>query len=318
MTSRNEGEEPMAVEPTPRPAEWEEVEEAVSNAYFEHELSPLDDVAPSLRLRTLPLGPIRLARIRWGAAVSIRSDHPGAYAVNIPLSGLITAGDEVVSPVGHGAVFRPDTAAPEQKWTNDCEVVGIKLERDYLQREMARVLARPDLRLPDQVDLTTQAGQSWMTLLRSVVEQLGADQSLWGNALVAEQLSGTLTTSFILAVMPEDADPTGGARPRIIKRVLDRLHEDPASAWTTADMAEVAGVSVRRLQEGFREYLGVCPRDYLLDLRLERIHEALTMGDAAELSVTDVALEWGITHTGRFAAAYKRKYGVPPSTTLRG
>lgn len=307
----------MAMEPTLGPVDWEEVEEVVSNAYFEHELTPLDDVAPSLRLRTLPLGPIRLARIGWGAAVSIRSEHPGAYAVNIPIAGRIAAGNGSVSEVGHAAVFRPDTAAPEQKWTNDCEIVGIKLERDYLQREMSRILARPDLQLPNRVDLTTQAGQSWMTLLRSVVEQLKADESLWRNPLVAEQLSGALTTSFILAVMPEDADPTGGARPRIIKRVLDRLHEDPASAWTTAEMAEVAGVSVRRLQEGFREYLGVCPRDYLLDLRLERIHEELAVGDAAELSVTDVALKWGITHTGRFAAAYKRKYGVAPSVTLR-
>ena len=45
----------MAMEPTPGPVDWEEVEEVVSNAYFEHELTPLDDVAPSLRLRTLPL-----------------------------------------------------------------------------------------------------------------------------------------------------------------------------------------------------------------------------------------------------------------------
>ncbi|UYP21125.1 AraC family transcriptional regulator [Rhodococcus sp. Z13] len=305
------------MEPTPGPVDWEEVEEVVSNAYFEHELTPLDDVAPSLRLRTLPLGPIRLARIGWGAAVSIRSEHPGGYAVNIPVSGRISAGEGVLSGVGQAVIFRPDTAAPEQRWSRDCEIVGIKLERDYLQREMARILARPDLRLPDRVDLTTPAGQSWMTLLRSIVEQLKSDETLWRNPLVAEQLSGALTSSFILAVMPEDADPAGGARPRIIKRVLDRLHEDPASAWTTAEMAEVAGVSVRRLQEGFREYLGVCPRDYLLDLRLERIHEELAAGDAAELSVTDVALKWGITHTGRFAAAYKRKYGVAPSVTLR-
>lgn len=308
----------MPQEPTRETSDWGEVEEVVSNAYFEHDLLPLDDVAPSLQLRTLPLGPVRLARIGWGAAVSIHSDHPGAYAVNIPLAGRIASDNGVVSGVGRASVFRPDTAAPTQKWTSDCEIVGVKLERDYLQREMSRVLGRPDLQLPSQVDLTTETGRSWMTLLRSIVEQVKSDESLWRNPIVAEQLSGALTSSFLLAVMPDDADPTAGARPRIIKRVLDRLHEDPSSAWTTADMAEVAGVSVRRLQEGFREYLGMCPRDYLLDLRLERIHEELAVGDASELSVTDVALKWGITHTGRFAAAYRRKYGVAPSATLRG
>ena len=48
-------------------------------------------------------------------------------------------------------------------------------------------------------------------------------------------------------------------------------------------MAEVAGVSVRRLQEGFREYVGVCPREYLLDLRLERIHAELSEADRGDV-----------------------------------
>lgn len=310
----------MSTAATPERPSWDEVKAVVSDAYFSHDLKPLTNTAPALQLRVLPLGPVRLTRIGWGAEVAIRSTHRGAYAVNIPLSGHIESaagGTDVVSGVGQASVFRPDMDATISRWTEDCEIVGVKLERDYLHREMARVLARPDQRLPPQVDLSTPAGQSWMALLRSMVGQLKADESLWRNPLVAEQLSGALTSSFILAVMPEDADATGGARPRIIKRVLDRLHEDPARPWTSADMAEVAGVSVRRLQEGFREYLGMCPRDYLLDLRLERIHEQLAAGGPGEVSVTDAALSWGITHTGRFAAAYRRKYGQAPSETLR-
>ncbi|NGP08130.1 AraC family transcriptional regulator [Rhodococcus sp. 14C212] len=305
---------------TPDPADWDEAEHVVSDAYFPHTLAPLAaGTEPHVDVRALQLGPLRLARIGWGAEVTVQSDHPGAYAVNIPLSGRIesvTAGREVVSVQGQASVFRPDTAATITRWTDDCEIVGVKLDRDYLDRELARILGRPDLQLPEQVDLTGEAGQSWMTLLRSVVDQLRADEELWRNPLVAEQLSGALTSAFVLAVMPEGGTGTA-ARPRIVKRVLDRIHEDPAQPWTSADMAELAGVSVRRLQEGFREYLGVCPRDYLLDLRLERIHEELAAGDPATTSVTEVALRWGMTHTGRFAAAYRRKYGVTPSATLR-
>ncbi|AKE91859.1 MULTISPECIES: AraC family transcriptional regulator [Rhodococcus] len=306
---------------TPDPADWDEAEHVVSDAYFPHTLAPLAaGTEPHVDVRALQLGPLRLARIGWGAEVTVQSDHPGAYAVNIPLSGRIesvTAGREVVSVQGQASVFRPDTAATITRWTDDCEIVGVKLDRDYLDRELARILGRPDLQLPEQVDLTGEAGQSWMTLLRSVVDQLRADEELWRNPLVAEQLSGALTSAFVLAVMPDGGTGTA-ARPRIVKRVLDRIHEDPAQPWTSADMAELAGVSVRRLQEGFREYLGVCPRDYLLDLRLERIHEELAAGDPAATSVTEVAMRWGMTHTGRFAAAYRRKYGVTPSATLRG
>ncbi|GAA4490392.1 hypothetical protein GCM10023094_53600 [Rhodococcus olei] len=302
------------------PGDWGEAEHAVSDAYFPHVLTPLAAGSePHLDVRALQLGELRLARIGWGGEVSVESRHPGAFAVNIPLSGRIesvTEGRRVVSLPGQASVFPPDTDAVITRWTDDCEIVGVKLDRDHLRREMARILGRPDRRLPDQVDLSTPEGESWMALLRSVMEGVRGGETLWRNPIVAEQLSGALTAAFVLAVMPDDAG--GAARPRIVKRVLDRLQEDPSQPWTSADMAEVAGVSVRRLQEGFREYLGVCPRDHLLDLRLERIHEELVAGDPSDTSVTEVALRWGITHTGRFAASYRRKYGVSPSSTLRG
>jgi len=302
------------------PDNWDEAEVVVSDAYFPHSLRPIDAVtAPQVTLRKVDLGPLRLARVGWGAEVSLESDHPGAYAVNIPLAGQIESvseGREVVSPHGYATVFRPDTAAAITRWTADCEIVGVKLDRDYLHREMSRVLGRPGLQLPPQADLTTEAGKNWLSMLGAMVGNLESGASPWNNPLVADQLSGAIISAFVLAVMQE-TDPGAVARPRIIKRVLDRLHDDPSLAWTSADMAEVAGVSVRRLQEGFREYVGVCPREYLLDLRLERIHTELSEADRGAVCVTDVALKWGITHTGRFAAAYRRKYGVAPSETLR-
>jgi AraC-like DNA-binding protein len=203
------------------------------------------------------------------------------------------------------------------RWTENCEIVGVKLDRDYLHRELARVTGRPDLHLPAQVDLGTPAGRSWMTLLDSVVTQVRADDALLQNPLVADQLAGAVTTAFVLAVLPGAMDSTAPARPRIVKRVLDRIHDDPSQSWTSADMAEVAGVSVRRLQEAFGEYVGVTPREYLLDVRLDRIHDDLAAADPGTTTVTDIAVRWGITHTGRFAAAYRRRFGVAPSDTLR-
>ncbi|MCW4352647.1 AraC family transcriptional regulator [Hoyosella sp. YIM 151337] len=301
--------------------DWDDAERVVSHAYFPHNLTPLDtNAAPALHVKALPLGPMRLTRITWGASVSVHTSHPGGYAVNIPMSGQIEStsqGHTIVSGQGAASVFRPDTPAAIDRWTDDCEIVGVRFDRDYLHREMTRVLGRPDQHLPWQADLTTKAGQSWMSLLRSVVVQLRADTELWRNPLVAEQLAGALTTSFVLATMPAETESTAHARPRIIKRVLDRIHDDPAQPWTSAEMAQIAGVSVRRLQEGFREYLGMCPRDYVQDVRLEHIHQELASGDSAT-SVTDVAMRWGMTHTGRFAAAYRKKYGVAPSQTLRG
>jgi transcriptional regulator GlxA family with amidase domain len=81
-------------------------------------------------------------------------------------------------------------------------------------------------------------------------------------------------------------------------------------------MAEVARVSIRRLQEGFREYIGASPRECLTDIRLTRVRDDLLRG-ADGLTVADIAMRWGLMHTGRSAAAYRRKYGESPSETLR-
>ncbi|MCX5044152.1 AraC family transcriptional regulator [Aldersonia sp. NBC_00410] len=301
--------------------DWEAAEHAVSDAYFPHVLRPIEaGTSPSLNVRATQLGALRLARIGWGAEVSVRTQHPGAYAVNIPVSGhieSISGGQEVYSEPGQASVFAPDTDAVITRWTENCEIVGVKLDRDYLHRELARVTGRPDLHLPAQVDLSTPAGRSWTTLLESVVAQVRAEDALLQNPLVADQLAGAVTTAFVLAVMPGAMESTAPVRPRIVKRVLDRLHDDPSQSWTAADMAEVAGVSVRRLQEAFHEYVGVAPREYLLDVRLDHIHADLAAADPGTTTVTDIAMRWGITHTGRFAAAYRRRFGVAPSDTLR-
>ena len=115
--------------------------------------------------------------------------------------------------------------------------------------------------------------------------------------------------------MPESGTRASALRPRIVKRVVDQMREDPARAWTAGDMAQVAGVSVRRLQEGFRSYLGVTPRELLADIRLARVRDELLHG-TENATVTGAAMRWGFTHTGRFAAAYRRKYGESPSQTL--
>jgi transcriptional regulator GlxA family with amidase domain len=81
-------------------------------------------------------------------------------------------------------------------------------------------------------------------------------------------------------------------------------------------MAELAGVSVRRLQQGFRECMNQTPFEYLFEVRLERAHaELVSAGPPA--TVADIAFRCGITHTGRFAAAYRDRYGSTPSETLK-
>ncbi|MFE3778878.1 helix-turn-helix transcriptional regulator, partial [Amycolatopsis sp. NPDC059090] len=100
-------------------------------------------------------------------------------------------------------------------------------------------------------------------------------------------------------------------RPRAITRVVDAVRADPARAWTAAEMAAVAGTTVRRLQESFREWVGCTPTEHLVGVRLQ--HARADLEAHPESSVSEIAARWGFSSASRFAAAFRRRYGRPPS-----
>lgn len=303
--------------------DWEELHDALSDAYFPHALRPRSSgAARQSGLEVVDLDSCRLAHIRFGATVGIDSDHPGAVAVNIPMAGHLRSrigGHELDAGPGLATAFPADTPAHMPAWGPDLDMLGLRIDADVLRRESERVFARPDITLPLEVDLRTPAGQAWFRMARSTFDNArDCGGVLYRDTKVAESVASMLVTGLLLAAVPEDPTPTvtapQGLRPRPVRRVMKAIDLDPARCWSPADLAEIAGVSVRRLQQSFRENLGTTPFAHLHEVRLERIHDDLVHGRGE--SVTDVALRWGVTHLGRFAAAYRTKYGELPSETL--
>jgi AraC-like DNA-binding protein len=304
------------------PRDWSQASREVAEAYFPHELRPLSGGRdPRLTLRTLDLGPVLIGHVGWGADVRIECDYPGAYEVNLPLTGHLESRGRhglVTSVSGLGTIFRADTPSLISHWDATCTVLGVKFDSAWLDREAEKVLGddRVTLRggLPDQLDLTEGKGRAWRQLVASMVAHLH-DPGLFGDHdPVRDQLAGAVAASFLMAGCPE-AGSGSPPRPRAIARVVDQLHDDPARAWTVGDMAAVAGTSVRRLQEGFQRSLGCSPREYLLQIRLRRANADLT-GDPAS-TISEVAARWGFSSASRFAAAYRRHYGITPAEARR-
>jgi len=101
----------------------------------------------------------------------------------------------------------------------------------------------------------------------------------------------------------------------MVRRAEEFIRDRFSEPITIADDAAAAGVNLRSLQTGFKERLGTTPRQYLMSVRLERAREMLLANGFA--AITSIAYECGIMHLGRFAQAYKLKYGELPSQTLR-
>ena len=73
--------------------------------------------------------------------------------------------------------------------------------------------------------------------------------------------------------------PAQPGAPRAIRRALDAIQDEPERPFSVADLAAIAGMSVRSLQEGFRRHVGCAPMTYLQQVRLLRVHDELRHAD---------------------------------------
>ena len=102
-----------------------------------------------------------------------------------------------------------------------------------------------------------------------------------------------------------------------MRRAIAFIDTNASTDVDLADIAAAAYVSPRALQYAFQRHLGTTPMAYLRRVRLDAAHHQLQAADPTRGdTVTAIAARWGFAHLGRFAAAYHRTYGQPPSTTL--
>lgn len=107
--------------------------------------------------------------------------------------------------------------------------------------------------------------------------------------------------------------PQAALAPFYVKRAEAYIEANLDQPLSVAELAAQAGVSARSLQAGFQQYRGTTPMAYLRELRLKRVHEALLSADPQHSSVTDIALQSGFGHLGKFSVAYKQRFGESPA-----
>jgi transcriptional regulator GlxA family with amidase domain len=172
------------------------------------------------------------------------------------------------------------------------------------------------------MDLSEGASRSWSRMVRLLRDELPHRESLIYQPLIAEQVRQSVFSGLLLCVPhryhEELTAPARPCAPGPIRRVLDLIHDQPERPFSVTDLATAAGMSVRSLQEGLRRHVGCTPMNHLQQVRLTRVHETLRQADPVQTTVAAVAHRWGFAHLGRFASAYRTRFGESPSVTLRG
>ena len=106
----------------------------------------------------------------------------------------------------------------------------------------------------------------------------------------------------------------GVADPRLL-RIIGLMEDNLEEPLHVAALAEAAGLSVRQVERLFHDSLRERPIGFYGKLRLERAQHLLNY---SRMSVRDTSLAVGYSSLAQFSRAFKTRYGIPPSSLLRG
>ncbi|WP_186021022.1 anthranilate 1,2-dioxygenase regulatory protein AndR [Burkholderia gladioli] len=265
-----------------------------------------------VRIDSLAFGTIGYAGTMGVDAGEIEDYYLAILSLN-GYADVTVGGRRMIIGQTQGMVVGPSTRF-SGTFSADCEQFFVRIDKramlahtgyDHLHIEPALDLSRPEL-------------APWLAQLRvltSSPETIALAQRDRRVALEFERLLVTL----LLASQPHHSQArpaTAALVPRTVKRAESFIAEHACEPITLADIADAAEVPVRTLLDGFRRYSHASPMQLVREARLERAREMLLRARDTE-RVADIALGCGFANLGRFASAYREKFGEPPSDTLR-
>lgn len=273
-----------------------------------------------------PLGIMSLNYLQYGAEVEI---DPGLfetfYMLELPLTGwseLYHCGRAVKSQVGTATIASP-TEVVQSLWSEDCGKRMIKIARSAVERQAARMLGRAITQAPvfePLIDLMVEPGSSIVRLCNFLFDQYEAEPGMLAERRVSEEIELALITLLLVSQPNTYSDALAaagsGAVPRHVRRALHYIEANLREDISMTALVEVSAVSPRALYTGFERFVGTPPNLYIRNRRLDGVRTAL-LEAAAPTTVSELAMDWGFTHLGRFSAEYRRRFDELPSETLR-
>ena len=271
-------------------------------------------------------GGIAVDRIRATVHYSARCD-PFDYFFSLDVTrGRVqvrTGRDETIVPAGEAAFYPLGMPLDVDTVDLGVRILRLPLARLEAAAEETAGIAAADLRFESVTPVSAAMGRHWSALVTLACDTLLADNSPAAHPVLAEELARTAAVTA-LHTFPNTAltvgyEPgPGWVAPRSVRRAAGFIHAHADQPLTMETIAAAAGTGARALQYAFRRYYGITPTGYLRRVRLERADAELRDADPASgLTVAAVACRWGWSKPGQFAAAYRQRFGVLPSHTLR-
>lgn len=299
-----------------------ESEAQLSRTLCPHALSSHTNKVETLQ-NAASLAATELFYVEYGEPVEVRdartSDH---YLLIVPHRGRSTiqidSAPLTVLP-GQGAVISPGRCFSIRGKEPVSSLVW-RFHRQVLEEQLRQAAGDRLVEFAPTVQLAAGPLATLSRALQFLVFDLDHD-----GALAASRRSMEYFERSMIAAML-DLQPSNLAQrslpghapmaPRCVRRVEEYVAANIKEDVTFADLLHVSGVSARTLSRAFRRFRDTSPMEFVRDTRMRLIRHDLRCARGKE-TVTSVLTRHGVVQFGRFAAAYRSRYGELPSETLR-
>lgn len=271
-------------------------------------------------------GNLQLSRLEYSEDVCIEPDAlEQFYLIQIPTMGYAEieyVTQKFISYAQVASLLSPGQSV-KMRWHAGSPQLIIKIAKDdflFHCRQHLPHFQQQNLLFDPKLDFSQPSGAYFLQLLRTLINALEIQEHPLHHPLAFKQFESSLFNALIYGQANNSQQQLlqyhdKAISPYFIKRTEAYIREHLHDPLNIEVLAAQAGISVRTLFSGFKNYLGTTPMAYLKELRFEQAH--LELMNNEDLSITDVAFKWGFTHLGRFSQEYKRRYGQLPSSVRR-
>jgi len=273
---------------------------------------------PAASLSHRSFGSLDLCRISYGGSVRVTSPAlETIYHLQVLLQGHCLwrgHGQEHYFTPGELLLINPDDPV-DLTYSDDCEKFIVKLPARLIERACSDnhwQSPSDGVRFASRHQLQQLDG--FASLLGLVCDEAESEQSLplvqeHYTRIIATKLLGLLSNN----VSRQELAESSPSFERLVQFIDDNLKQD----ISLEQLAQLAHMSPRSLYALFDKHLGTTPKHYIRQRKLERVRACLSDPVARVRNVTEVALDYGFLHLGRFSESYRSAFGELPSDTLR-
>jgi AraC family ethanolamine operon transcriptional activator len=246
--------------------------------------------------------------------------HSDGNLIYIPLNGVHRA-NGIALKNGSILSFKPgDEFTIMAKGSHDwCNLfIPSKTIKSYLPKVVS-----PEKLIPSGI---VELGPEKTLRMKQLLSQIFASVAVGGKTEKDSDLKSKIkkeVADLYKKVVDLDSEKPSGTvgrpvidRQKIMESIRRKIGNHSLDNIFVEDLIKAAGVSGRTLRKIFMEYFGISPLRYLNLYRMYEAHAVLLNSDAATVSVSDIASQFGFWHFGRFASDYRHLFGERPFDTL--